>query len=183
MRGPKQEPAILPPLLFWGPSCWQAVNYWTTAELKASWPFFLFPSFARASVNDLVANAHPPPPPRSFCIPLPHPSLASSPAAKAKVIKRGVKEVVKAVRKGGLGEAVCIIAGDISPIDVICHLPILCEEADIPYIYVPSKAELGEAASSKRPTSCILVVPGKDFSSKDLFDEAVAKVAKMAPTF
>ena len=33
----------------------------------------------------------------------------------------------------------CIIAGDISPIDVITHLPILCEDKDIPYVYVPSK--------------------------------------------
>jgi hypothetical protein len=34
---------------------------------------------------------------------------------------------------------VCIIAGDISPIDVITHLPLLCEENAIPYIYIPSK--------------------------------------------
>ena len=34
---------------------------------------------------------------------------------------------------------VCIIAGDISPIDVIIHIPVMCEDRDIPYIYVPSK--------------------------------------------
>lgn len=34
---------------------------------------------------------------------------------------------------------ICILAGDISPIDVITHIPILCEDNDIPYIYVPSK--------------------------------------------
>lgn len=33
----------------------------------------------------------------------------------------------------------CIIAGNISPIDVITHVPILCEESNIPYIYVPTK--------------------------------------------
>lgn len=33
----------------------------------------------------------------------------------------------------------CILAGNISPIDVITHVPILCEEAEIPYIYVTSK--------------------------------------------
>ena len=76
-----------------------------------------------------------------------------------------------------------MIAGDISPIDVICHLPILCEESDLPYIYVPSKADLGEAASSKRPTSCILVIPGKDFKEQELFDEVIAKVNKVAPSF
>ena len=33
----------------------------------------------------------------------------------------------------------CVIAGNISPIDVVTHVPILCEEAEIPYVYVPSK--------------------------------------------
>ncbi|CAL9133957.1 unnamed protein product, partial [Musa textilis] len=58
-------------------------------------------------------------------------------AAEAKCLKRGVKEVVKSVRRGHKG--LCVIAGNISPIDVITHVPILLEEADIPYIYVPLK--------------------------------------------
>ena len=76
-------------------------------------------------------------------------------AAKKKAMKRGVKEVVKAVRKGNKG--VCILAGNISPIDVITHLPLLCEDNDVPYCYVPSKEDLGAAAQTKRPTSCMLV--------------------------
>ncbi|CAL9078407.1 unnamed protein product, partial [Musa textilis] len=58
-------------------------------------------------------------------------------AAEANSLKRGVKEVVKSVRRGHKG--LCVIAGNISPIDVITHVPILLEEADIPYIYVPSE--------------------------------------------
>ncbi|XP_020209885.1 H/ACA ribonucleoprotein complex subunit 2-like protein [Cajanus cajan] len=58
-------------------------------------------------------------------------------ASQHKCLKRGVKEVVKSIRRGQKG--LCVIAGNISPIDVITHVPILCEEADIPYIYVPSK--------------------------------------------
>ena len=34
---------------------------------------------------------------------------------------------------------IVIVAGDTSPIDVICHMPLVCEEKDIPYCYVPSK--------------------------------------------
>merc|ERR1711865_604445 len=64
-------------------------------------------------------------------------------ATKTKQVLRGVKEVVKAVRKGTKG--VCVIAGNISPMDVISHLPILCEEKSIPYIFVRSKEELGAA--------------------------------------
>ena len=47
---------------------------------------------------------------------------------------------------------VCIIAGDISPIDVITPLPVLCEDNDIPYVYVPSK----EVRLSSSCTACDL---------------------------
>ena len=50
-----------------------------------------------------------------------------------------------------------MIAADISPMDVISHLPVLCEDHGIPYIYVTSRAELGAASSTKRPTSVVLV--------------------------
>ena len=56
-----------------------------------------------------------------------------------------------------------VIAADISPIDVLSHLPILCEDKGIPYMYVKSRAEVGEACKTKRPTSCVLISkPGKD---------------------
>mmetsp|Transcript_9537 Transcript_9537/g.10869 ORF Transcript_9537/g.10869 Transcript_9537/m.10869 type:complete len:138 (-) Transcript_9537:700-1113(-) len=97
-------------------------------------------------------------------------------ASKQKLIRRGVKEVQKALRKKEKG--LCVIAGDISPIDVISHLPVLCEEKDVPYIYVPSKAELGVAGSTKRPTSCIMIVPKKDWDSKEDFDELKKKIVK-----
>ncbi|GLT76542.1 hypothetical protein SLA2020_481950 [Shorea laevis] len=77
-------------------------------------------------------------------------------AAEHKCLKRGVKEVVKSIRRGHKG--FCVIAGNISPIDVITHVPILCEEADIPYVYVPSKEDLATAGATKRPTCCVLVL-------------------------
>jgi len=102
-------------------------------------------------------------------------------AAKAKQVRRGVKEVVKALKKETKG--VCVIAGDISPIDVITHLPVLCEEADVPYVYVHSKEELGAAGMTKRPTSVMLVLPegtkgSVKMSSEDKkeFDEMYSKI-------
>ena len=103
-------------------------------------------------------------------------------ASKVKgALKRGVKEVVKSVRKGQTG--LCIIAGDISPIDVISHLPILCEDKRIAYCYVTSKAELGAAAQTKRPTSCVLITVGDDFEHKSSFDELVESVNSIMPSF
>lgn len=76
-------------------------------------------------------------------------------AAKVKALRRGIKEVVLALRKGDKG--VCFLAGDVFPVEVIAHLPLLCEEADVPYCYVSRKSELGAAALTKRPTSVVLV--------------------------
>ncbi|KAK1268242.1 H/ACA ribonucleoprotein complex subunit 2-like protein [Acorus gramineus] len=77
-------------------------------------------------------------------------------ASEHKCLRRGVKEVVKSIRRGNKG--LCVIAGNISPIDVITHVPILCEEAEIPYIYVQSKEDLATAGATKRPTCCVLVM-------------------------
>jgi len=115
-------------------------------------------------------------------------------SAKAKRVKRGVKEVVKTIRKGGGAggkRMLCVIAGDISPIDVITHLPVLCEENDVPYVYVASKTALGAASTSKRPTSCVLVTgegkvaQGKEEEKdlKEALKEAVAGVVAITPTW
>jgi len=85
-------------------------------------------------------------------------------ASKARQVKRGVKEVVKGIRKGEKG--LLVLAGDINPIDIISHLPVLSEEAHIPYVFVPSKEELGQASSTKRPTSCVMVCPGMKKKTK-----------------
>ena len=72
-------------------------------------------------------------------------------------VKRGVKEVVKGLRKGEKG--LVILAGDISPMDILSHIPVLCEETGNAYIFVSSKDALGAASSTKRPTSCVMIVP------------------------
>ena len=95
---------------------------------------------------------------------------------KDKLVKRGVKETVKAVRKGASG--IVIIAADISPIDVLSHLPILCEDKSIPYMYVKSRAEVGEACKTKRPTSCVMITkPDKKMEeSLESFKECKEKI-------
>jgi H/ACA ribonucleoprotein complex subunit 2 len=87
--------------------------------------------------------------------------------------------VVKALRKGEKG--VLVIAGNITPIDVISHIAVLAEEMDIPYVYVDSKEALGEAGGSKRPTSAILVKKEDDYA--ELFTEVSDKLKTMSPTF
>jgi H/ACA ribonucleoprotein complex subunit 2 len=69
-------------------------------------------------------------------------------------------------------------------------LPILSEEAGIPYVFVASKEELGQASSTKRPTSCVMICPdskrkktaeadGKDDDYRELYDECCKEVLKL----
>lgn len=106
-----------------------------------------------------------------------------SSAAVNKCLKRGVKEVVKALRKSPVPapnapattpNGVVVLAGDISPMDVISHIPILCEDHGIPYIFVTSRAELGNSAATKRPTSVVMVVPKSAAKGKKKEGEAEA---------
>ncbi|XP_014553165.1 hypothetical protein COCVIDRAFT_108400 [Bipolaris victoriae FI3] len=113
-------------------------------------------------------------------------------SAKSKTLRRGVKEVVKALRKSAAAgaastlsdpTAIVVIAADISPMDVIAHIPVLCEDHNVPYIYIKSRAQLGEASATKRPTSVVMI--GKDKLGKkagegdDEFAEAYAELVKV----
>jgi len=100
----------------------------------------------------------------------------SKKAAKDKTcLRRGVKDVIKYVKKGEKGFAV--LAGDTFPIDVYCHLPCVFEDNDIPYVFVPSKHDLGAAIGSKRPTCVLLVKPGEDYMSD--FGKAIKDIQKL----
>jgi H/ACA ribonucleoprotein complex subunit 2 len=105
-------------------------------------------------------------------------------ASQSKSLRRGVKELVKGLRKGDRGLA--ILAGDVFPIDVMSHLPLLLEEHNVPYLFVPSKRDLGAAACTKRPTSCVLIKDnkskdGKEMDGKDLFESLVEEAKEYDP--
>ncbi|KAJ6254308.1 hypothetical protein M0813_12491 [Anaeramoeba flamelloides] len=81
-------------------------------------------------------------------------------AQESKHLFRGVKEVQKALRKKNTG--LCLIAADVSPMDVISHLPVTCENFSVPYLFIPSKTDLGTAAKTRRSTCCVLISPKDD---------------------
>eukprot|EP01025_Chloroclados_australasicus_P053284 TRINITY_DN6259_c0_g2_i5.p1 TRINITY_DN6259_c0_g2~~TRINITY_DN6259_c0_g2_i5.p1 ORF type:complete len:152 (+),score=15.18 TRINITY_DN6259_c0_g2_i5:66-521(+) len=105
-----------------------------------------------------------------------------------KLIRRGVKEVTKCIRKKIQG--IVLLAGNISPIDVLSHLPILCENNNYPYIYVPSKEDLGTAAKTKRSISAMLLLRKNPKSKEDedeeyvtLYDEVRKKIDAAQPVW
>jgi ribosomal protein L7Ae-like RNA K-turn-binding protein len=88
-------------------------------------------------------------------------------AQKQKQLRKGVREVQKFIRKGEKG--LVVLAGDTSPIDVLSHMPVVCEEADIPYCYTPAKEDLGAACGSRRPTCMVMIKLDDDY--EELYKE------------
>src|SRR6266516_1416666 len=59
-------------------------------------------------------------------------------------LRKGTNESTKAIERG-IAKLV-VIAEDVEPPQVVAQLPILCEDTKIPYLYVPSKLELGKSS-------------------------------------
>jgi large subunit ribosomal protein L7Ae len=56
-------------------------------------------------------------------------------------------------------------------------MPMLAEERNIPYVYVPSKAELGNACGLEKPTASLAILDaGK---GKPVLDNLVDQVKKL----
>ena len=70
-------------------------------------------------------------------------------------LRRGVNEATKAIERGTA--KLVVIAEDVSPPEIVAHLPILGDEKNTPCIFVPSKKELGTAAGIDVPTSAIAI--------------------------
>ena len=90
-------------------------------------------------------------------------------------IRKGTNEVTKGVERG-LCKLV-LIAEDVDPPEVVAHLPLLCEEKKVPYLYVPSKKRLGEAAGIEvAAASACIVEPGE---AKAELEELIAKYQEL----
>jgi len=69
-------------------------------------------------------------------------------AAAMKRIKKGANEATKTLNRGITD--LIILAADTEPLEIILHLPLLCEDKNVPYVFVPSKSELGKSAGTTR---------------------------------
>ncbi len=88
-------------------------------------------------------------------------------AKESGKIKKGTNEATKAIERG-LAKLV-VVAEDVQPEEIVAHLPLLCEEKKIPYVYVSSKKSLGEAAGLQVGSAAVAIVDpgeGKDVLTK-----------------
>ena len=95
-------------------------------------------------------------------------------ARKSGKIKKGTNETIKEVERGNA--KLVVIAEDVNPIEIVMHIPPLCEEKGITCVSVSKKEDLGAAAGLKVSTGSVAIV--NEGEAKDLVKEIVEEISK-----
>ena len=85
-------------------------------------------------------------------------------ARKTGKIRKGTNEATNSVERGQA--LVVVVAKDVSPAEVVMHLPLICKEKEVKFAEVDSKEELGAAAGLGVGTAAVAVT--KAGEAKDL---------------
>jgi len=90
-------------------------------------------------------------------------------ASKTGQVRKGTNETTKAIERGQA--KLVVIAEDVEPPEVVAHLPLLCEEHKIPYIFVPNKEKIGSAIGIdvSAAAACITEVGDATSLVKEIF--------------
>jgi large subunit ribosomal protein L7Ae len=100
---------------------------------------------------------------------------ALSIASKSGVVRKGTNEATKAVERSVA--KLVVIAEDVDPPEVIAHLPILCDERKIPYVFVPSKEQLGKAVGIDVPSAAACIL--KEGEATGLIREIITRLEQV----
>ncbi len=96
--------------------------------------------------------------------------------AKGK-IRIGVNEVTKAIEREQA--RLVFVAGDVSPKEIVMHIPLICAEKKVPYCPAKTKKELGEKAGIEVGTSCVAITDAG--TAKKELGEISKKLAELKP--
>ena len=89
-------------------------------------------------------------------------------AANYKQLKKGANEATKTLNRG-ISEFI-VMAADAEPLEILLHLPLLCEDKNVPYVFVPSKVALGRACGVSRPVIACSVTTNEGSQLKPQID-------------
>lgn len=100
-------------------------------------------------------------------------------ASRSGKVRKGTNESTKAIERGTA--KLVVIAEDVTPPEVVAHLPILCEERKIPYVFVPSKDQIGPAIGIEVPTASAAVIDaGEGAQILEQVTQELARLKKAA---
>jgi large subunit ribosomal protein L7Ae len=96
-------------------------------------------------------------------------------ASKSGIVRKGTNEATKAVERAQA--KLVVIAEDVDPPEVIAHLPILCDERKIPYVFVPNKDKLGTAVGIDVPCASACII--KEGDAAGLIKEIITRLEQI----
>jgi len=96
-------------------------------------------------------------------------------AAKTGTVRKGTNETTKAIERAQA--KLVVIAEDVDPPEVVAHLPLLCDERKIPYIFVPSKEKIGSAVGIDVPAASVCIV--KEGEATGLIKEIITRIEQL----
>lgn len=98
-------------------------------------------------------------------------------AMNYKQLKKGANEATKTLNRG-ICEFV-IMAADTEPIEILLHLPLLAEDKNVPYVFVPSKQALGRACGVSRPVIACSVTTSEGSQLKPQIEKLKDAIEKL----
>jgi len=75
--------------------------------------------------------------------------------SKDSKIRKGMNETTKSIERGTA--KLVIMSEDVTPPEILFHIPILCDEKGIPYGYVSSQQDLGNAVRINVSSSSVAI--------------------------
>ena len=96
-------------------------------------------------------------------------------AKQSGKIRKGTNETTKAVERG-ISKLV-VIAEDVEPPEVVAHLPILCEERNAPFIFVPSKQQLGMSLGIDVGSAAATIIDAGE--AQHIVEQVVTSIANL----
>jgi large subunit ribosomal protein L7Ae len=96
-------------------------------------------------------------------------------AAKTGAVRKGTNETTKAIERAQA--KLVVIAEDVDPPEVVAHLPLLCDERKIPYLFVPTKEQIGKALGIDVPAAAACIT--KEGDASGLVKEIVARIEQV----
>jgi len=96
-------------------------------------------------------------------------------ATQSGKVRKGTNEATKAIERGT--SKLIVIAEDVEPPEVVAHLPILCEEQNTAYVFVPSKQELGKALGIDITSAAAAILDSGD--AQHIVDQVISSISKI----
>jgi len=96
-------------------------------------------------------------------------------ARQSGKVRKGTNETTKAIERGV--SKLVVIAEDVQPPEVVAHLPILCEERNAAYIFVPSKQQLGESLGIDVGSAAAAIVDAGD--AQHIVDQVINSISNL----